>query len=335
MRTHTLVAIAILGASELARADAPPDATALFDQGIKDMQAGNTELACKELAASLQRYTDSGTKGALAECYTKLGKVASAWNLWRDLADTAPSADLRKDAAGNAYQLEARLSRFVIRLKAQPPRGLAVTVADSPVADPTLAVPLPVDPGAFTARASAPGYEDWSLELTASEGKTTIVEIPALTAKPEPKPAPLPATVPTNGTQVVSVGPSPTDVTATRHSRHLIGFSLGVAGLVGVALAGTFGGVASSQWSTAQADCGGHINACPMADVSKSTTEVSSAQSSALVATVSGTVGAAALAAGVIVYLTAPSAEHANLAHLRVVPTWSPSASGLALTGGW
>ena len=81
-----------------ARAEVPPEATALFDQGMKDMRAGNLEVACKELAASLAKYTDSGTKGALATCYGKLGKLASAWSLWKDLADTASPAD-RPDAA--------------------------------------------------------------------------------------------------------------------------------------------------------------------------------------------------------------------------------------------
>lgn len=164
----------------VAHAEAPPQATALFDQGIKDMRAGNTELACKELAASLAAYPDSGTKGALAECYTKLGKLASAWSLWRDLADTAPSRELRADAAARAKKLEPRMPKFQLRLAAPLAAQEVVTVAGHRVVDPTLPVALPLDPGPFTVAASAPGYATWTATFQAQEGDTTTVAIPAL-----------------------------------------------------------------------------------------------------------------------------------------------------------
>lgn len=175
------VLAALLACAPLAaRAEAPPEATALFDQGIKDMRAGNTELACKELAASLAAYPDSGTKGALAECDTKLGKLASAWSLWRDLADTAPTRELRADAAARARRLEPRMPRFRIELAAPLAAKETVTVAEHPVVDPTLPVALPLDPGPFTVTADAPGYTSWSQTFQADEGATTVVAIPAL-----------------------------------------------------------------------------------------------------------------------------------------------------------
>lgn len=188
-----LTAIAC-GLASTATADAPADAVALFDQGIRDMEAGNFEAACPKLAASLARYDDSGTKGALAECYTKIGKLASAWNLWRNLADTAPAEDLKADAAANAKQLEPRVPRYVIKVAASPPSDLTVTVGDKPVANPTLSVALPIDPGPFTVRATAEGREDWTQTYQAVEAQTTTVEIPALTAKAAP-PTPPPAVV--------------------------------------------------------------------------------------------------------------------------------------------
>jgi hypothetical protein len=175
-----LVLTAAIMASNNAGADAPADATALFDQGIKDMRAGKTEVACKELSASLARYPDSGTKGALAECYTKLGKVASAWTLWHELADTVDDPDLKADAAKNADLLAPRLPHFAIKFVAPPPSGLTISVGGNSVADPTLDVPLPIDPGPFSVRTAAAGYEDWTGTFVAAEGQTTTIEVPIL-----------------------------------------------------------------------------------------------------------------------------------------------------------
>src|SRR5262249_6920 len=113
--------LAIVLAANPAFADPKAEAIVLFDQGIKDMQAGNYDRACRELAASLAKYTDSGTKGALADCETHIGKLASAWQRWRDLADTAPTPDLRADAASRADKLAARLAHFVVKLRAGAP----------------------------------------------------------------------------------------------------------------------------------------------------------------------------------------------------------------------
>ena len=326
-----MFAVAMLVTPLVARADVPPEATALFDQGIKDLQAGNTAIACKELAASLAQYPDSGTKGALAECYTKIGKVVSAWNLWRDLADTAPSAEDKNDAAGNAYKLEARLPHFVIRLRGAPVAGLAVVVENNPVSDPTLAVPLPIDPGTFTVHASAPDYNDWTQAFQANEGKLTVVEIPALVAKPKPKP--VVSSMPTTGPATVIVRE---DSAATRHSRHVIGISLGLVGLVAAGVGTATGLSASSKWNKAKNDCQGNIDVCPQADLMQAQSDVNSARTSALVSTIGVGVGGAALLVGAIVFFSAPSAETSSTqARLQLAPSLDPRAPGFALSGRW
>lgn len=116
MRPARIVYVTALVSSQ-AHADRKADAVTLHDQGIADLNAGYIAKACKELAASNQLYPDSGTKGALAECLTADGKLASAWQLWRDLSDTAPSADLKADAEARALALELRLSRYVVHLR--------------------------------------------------------------------------------------------------------------------------------------------------------------------------------------------------------------------------
>src|SRR6185295_17695190 len=126
---------------------------ALFDDGIKNLKAGNYEKACKSLAASLALVPDSGTRGSLARCYSQLGKVASSWLLWRELADMAPSPDLRADAAAQARKLEPRLAKYVVKL-ARTTAGLAITFDGRPI-DPTLDVAAPLVAGKYHVEASA------------------------------------------------------------------------------------------------------------------------------------------------------------------------------------
>ncbi len=309
------IAIALLLVPALARADAPPEATALFDQGIKDLQAGNLDAACKELASSLARYSDSGTKGALATCYTRQGRIVSAWNLWRDLADTAP-ADLRADAAANAAQLEPRLPHFVLQAPAVP--GLVVTI-NGTVADPALGVPLPVDPGPVFASARAPAREPWSQTYQATEGKTLTIEVPPLAEVHAPAPV------------VTPVKPAVEPSTA-RHDRHVLAFAIGAAGL-GVAIGGIItGGVASSNWNAAKTSCGsGGIGSCQLTGLADARDDVSSARTWALISTIGIAAGGAALLGGAILYFTAPADETA----LHVTPALGPSSYGVALSGGW
>jgi hypothetical protein len=198
MPMRVLVAVgACLAFAASAHADPRVEATALFEQGVADLHAGRTEQACKELAASLAREDDSGTKGALATCDTQLGRVASAWQLWKDLADTAPTADLRADAKANAKQLEPRLPRYVVQLQGAAPAGLAVTLNGAP-ADPTLGVALPIDPGAVIAAATAPGRQPWTATYQAVEGQQLTISVPVLleVAQPQQPPPPPPQPAP-------------------------------------------------------------------------------------------------------------------------------------------
>ncbi len=321
---NRIIVVALLGTISVAQADTPADAIALFDQGIKDMQAGKYELACRELSASLVKYPDSGTKGALAECYTQIGKVASAWKLWKDLADTAP-LNLRAEAAANAAALEPRLPRYVLQLTAVTP-GITVTINSTNVADPTLAVPLPLDPGEVIATAYAPQYKSWQQRFEAREGATVTIEVPALEplpAAPEPKAAP--AAQPT-------VAPTAyVDNSSARTTRHVIGGATMLAGLAAVGVGAYFGANASSKWQSAQDRCGGSIDTCGPADIGPAQTDVDDARSAASKSTYSFIGGGVLVAVGAVVWFTAPSKE----SRVVVAPTVGPHSSGLALSGSF
>jgi hypothetical protein len=114
----------------------------------------------------------------------------------------------------------------------------------------------------------------------------------------------------------------------------VLGVSVLAAGAAVVIVGGVFGALAGSQWNQAKADCGGAIDMCPPTDLSRSQSEVNTARSSALVSTIGLAVGGAAVVAGALLYLSAPTAETAPTA-LRVVPSASSRGIGVALTRQW
>ena len=315
-------AIAVMFASTFASADTiPADAQALFDQGITDMQAGKLDVACKELAASLAKYSDSGTKGALASCYTKAGKIASAWVLWKELADTESDATRRANAAQHATDLGPKLPRYKVALTGTPPAGFTVTINAIPVADPTLPTALPIDPGPLAIVAKAPGFDDFTATLQATDGHTTDIEIPALHAKG--------AAGPVDGPRPVI----PDDpVAGKRHARHLYGAILVGVGAAGLAVGIVEGLGASSTFDEAKTICGGDINACPQPMVMASQLKVNDARNTATISTIAFGVGGAALVTGAILWFTAPAAESSRIA---VVPAIAPGSAGVVLSGRW
>ncbi len=315
-RRARVLALAMLCAPLVAHADVPPEATALFDQGIKDMRAGNLEVACKELAASLAKYADSGTKGALATCYGKLGKVVSAWSLWKDLADTASPAD-RADAAKRAKALEPRLPHYVVKL-AGVTAGLVVTVNGNPLADPTLPVPLPIDPGPLAVVARAPGRTDWSQTFQATEGATTAIEIPVLAA-------------PAVGEPVKPTFAVADHVGDARHRRHLIAIAVGVGGVAAMVAGGLFGSAGFSNFSQAKTDCGGDVDRCTPGGLAAAKSDVANARSDATLSTVAFSVGGILAATAAILWFTAPDAESG----VHVTPAVDSHAAGLVFSGRW
>jgi hypothetical protein len=325
IRATVAALVLAVGTSSVAYADAKAEAMALFEQGIKDMEAGKTDLACRELGASLTTYEDSGTKGALAECYTQLGRLASAWRLWKELSDTAPTEDLKSDAAANAAKLLPRLPRFKVTLGGPSIPGLVVTVEGSP-ADPTLEIELPIDPGPIAATATAPQYEAWTSTFTAFEGKVTTIEIPRLRPLVEPARPPPGASAP-------GPGPSREELLASRHRRHLIGAALGISGVAGVGVGVLMGSRASSSWSQAEDDCMQMLDPC-RGDLEAARKHADDARLAARISTGLFIVGGAALVSGAIYWFTAPSVE-AQARTVQLTPAVSSGSVGLVISGSW
>jgi hypothetical protein len=327
------------GAAPVA-ADPQAEAVALFDQGIKDLKAGRLEKACSELQASLALIKDSGTKGALARCQGRAGRVASAWLLWRELSDTAPSAELRADATAQAAKLERRLPRYTIKLAAPAP-GLTVQVNGRDVA---LDVPVavPIDPG--TVSVSAVGRDGerattrtWSHDYNAVEGETLAIEIPVLEPLPV-RTAPAEPVAPEVEAKVDVIdapelhGLPPPELVARRHRRHLVAITAGSVAFAGATLGSILGIQARSRYDNAKLLCGGDIGRCATDQLGRAQDRVDTARRSALYADISFGVAGVATAVALYAWLSAPSLEGRAV---TVAPSAGNGGTGIVLGGAF
>lgn len=308
-----LLALALIPA--VAHADAKSEAMLLFDQGKQEMKDGQYEKACNSFERSIATYSDSGTKGSLARCYEKLGRLASSWKLWRELADLAPSGDLRRDAAALAAKLEPKIGRYLIKLN-NPPPDLAVTINGQPTK--LTDVPVPIDAGGVIVRAYAAGRKDWSAELAATDGGVLTIDIPELAKvdvvvvkAPDPKPPPPP--------------PPPS------HTRKYVGLGLIGVGAGAVVAGGIFGLKAKNGFSDAEDLCGGDVDNCFADRVAEAQLEVDDARSAGTLSTILVIGGGAAIAGGIVLYIIAPKATEKR--QLAVRPLATPSTAGFVLSG--
>jgi hypothetical protein len=343
--SRTLVVVLLLLVAGVRVAAAQSDAKALaeqlFQQG-KDLSAkGDWAAACPKFEASLRYDPALGTRLNLATCYEKVGKLASAWALFKESVDLARKAsdDKRRDfASKRVAALEPRLPRLTITAPPSPPAGFVVTRGGETVDAALFGSAVYVDPGEHEIVASAPGHEPYTTKIVVEEWKQADVVIPALTpSKPEPDTDTDTDTglttdhaKPDDSTDVVvDTGPAPSK------ARRTIGLvTLGV----GVAATGAglyFGLGARSTYDDAKAACGGDLGCDSQADLDRSQGLVDDARSKATIATVLTGVGVAAVATGAILWLTAPSGDARPQSALRITPVLAGNHAELVLGGSF
>jgi hypothetical protein len=302
----------------------------LFNQARDLSKAGKWAEACPKFEASLRYDPALGTRLNLAMCYERVDKLASAWSLYResiDLAKKAGDTKRRDYAQAQAAAIEPRLAKLTISAPAKPPAGLAV-MRDGTQIDPgALGIALYIDAGKHEITASAPGFEAFAQTITVVDGKSETLVIPALTPRPE---SPAVTDRPKSDLEhQVEPGES---AAARSRTRKYVALGLGGGGVAAVGVGLVFGAKASSKYSDAKALCDPDF-ACNSASYPEARQRFHDAQSNATTSTVLVIVGGAAIAAGVVVYLTAPRAPERATA--RIVPVVHDGGVGLAITKGF
>ena len=301
-RTSIALFCATLSASvheRSARADATladkAAAQTLFDEGRKLMAAGKLTEACPKLAESQKLDPGVGTQFHLADCYERTGQTASAWAGFLDAASAARSmgqADREKVAKERAAALAPRLSKLTITSSVVSLAGLEIKRDGAAVGRALWGTAVPVDPGSHMIEATAPGKKAWrSTVKVEGDNASVIVAVPALEDAP----------VETQATP--SLGAS-TDLPPEGKTRRTIALVVGGVGVVGLGIGTAFALQAKAKYDDSLPSCPTDKNICSAQGVSLR----DDARTAGNVATVAIGAGAAALVAGAILFLTAPSA---------------------------
>jgi hypothetical protein len=303
----------------------------LFSQARDLAKAGRWADACPKFEASLRYEPALGTRLNLATCYEHVGKIASAWSLYHDSIELARRAgDLKRldYAEKQAAALEPRLPQLTVHVPGRPPAGLVVRRDDTPLDPATFGAVLNVDPGTHRIVAAAPGFEPFAQTVTLAESKTVTLAIPDL--KPVAGPVPVPAT-PRSEQQTMATEPAA--VIAPSPTRRYVALGIGAGGVVASGVGLVFGAKARSTYGDAQALCGASLR-CSPTDYDRGNHLIGDARSSAAISTVLVVAGGAAIAAGVVLWLTAPALPH-EVATVRIVPVADDRSAGLAVIGGF
>jgi hypothetical protein len=315
LRAPLLAACACLWIASGARAQAPTSnkiaAEALFDRGLTLMQQGKYAEACPQLEQSQELESGIGTMLYLAECYERLGRVASAWALFREASSSARAEGQSERAqvgATRAAALEPRLPKLTVRVDAvaRVPE-LEIARNGQTLASSLYGLEVPVDPGEHQIDARAPGKHPWSKRVAVTEGLATVVEVPALEDAPASTAAPV---QPAGGAARAGFTDSDADASSGPTQR-LAGIVVGAAGVVAIAVGAVFGGVALSKKGDADERCEGAGTGSECADA-RGVALNDEAQDAATLSNIFFIGGAALAVTGVVLYVTAPSDDEAS-----------------------
>ncbi len=171
------LAVAMVATSAIS-ASADPTRTAddTFQRGRALMAEKRYAEACSEFEQSQRLDPQPGTLFNLADCEAQLGKLATAWARYRELARNDANSERRAESAHLAAELAPRVPKLVIALTTRP-AGTHVAI-DGVESTNLIGAEIPVDLGDHAIVATAPGFHE--AHETASvtvEGKVTRIGV--------------------------------------------------------------------------------------------------------------------------------------------------------------
>ncbi|MBP9204533.1 MAG: hypothetical protein KBG28_11240 [Kofleriaceae bacterium] len=289
----------------------------LFLEGRALLEAGDAAGACAKFEDSRRKNPRAvGTLLNLGLCNERAGKVATALVMYQQAFDHASAAGLpgqTQAARDKIAELTPLVPSLTFTWQGTPLPGTRLLVDDT-VVEVGRTAPYLVDPGKHAIVVTAPGRLPFEREVDAGAGQASAIEIPQLE---EPKTR-----------TVVQVE----RVSQTRSTVGKILTGSGAALLVGSGvLAYTAKSLYDQQFEGATPACvarDGAANLCTPDGKSA----IDRSRTRANIATITGAVGLAAVATGVVLWWTAPK-ERSNRTALAA---WVGSdGAGVTLSGGF
>jgi hypothetical protein len=331
-------AMALGALTSPARADVSAEnraaAQVLFDQGKEYAKNNKFAEACPKFEESQRLDPRISTQFKLADCFEHIGKTASAWANFLDVAGAtkaAGQADREQVARDRAAAIEKKLSRLTIHVDAASTAGLKVLRDGSEVGHALWDTAVPIDPGQHKLVASAPGKLSWEGSFTVGAPSASVtMTVPPLADAPVVM-TPNPSLHPEPGGQINPGTALPMDRPADGGSsgttQRIVGGVVGGVGLAGIAVGTVFGLQAKSKLDESQQFCRSKL-LCSAQGISLN----NDAKSAATLSTVGFIAGGAALVTGVVLFFTAPSRPAPTA---TLTPLLGPQTAGLGATGVW
>ncbi|WP_437910639.1 hypothetical protein WME95_23215 [Sorangium sp. So ce327] len=300
------LAAAIAG-GRAARAEDKAGAVALFREAGALVDAGQASRACPKYEESLRLYDSVNTRYFLADCYERIGKMASAWAHFLEVAARVhASGDRVKEAKARerAAAVQPKVSRLSVVVEAASTPGLEVKRDGTPVGPGQWGVPMPVDAGIHVVQASAPGKRAWTAQVEVKPGGVTSTLV----------------------VRALEDDPAASDAGGAGggwDGRRTIALVTAGAGVVAVGVGAGLGFAAKSRFDESRPFCNG--DRCDQRGMDIRGGAVARAN----VATVVFGVGLAAIAGGGVLWLTAKSSTQG--ASLAI----SPAVGGALVQGSF
>lgn len=309
-------------------------AEALFQAAAELLAQARHLEACEKFEASYSLDPTLGTRLRLADCYDRIGRSASAWALFVEVASVsrAQGQTAREQIAQvRIRDLESRLSRLTIETEASDALdSFLVTLNGTKIPKALWEVPIPVDPGTQLVEVTAPGYRPWSARIEVPRGPSErSLSVPALERLPASPSAPLMAP----WSSQPALRPSAAKPLAEERSLLWAGLVSGAAGLIGLGVGGVFAYRAYDLNQDSLEQCSSaDANACTALGKERR----DDAQAAANVATAATIAGGTVLALGVtLLVLPSLSRKHETGAAIRLRGSAGVGLTQLKLEGGF
>jgi hypothetical protein len=322
--TALMVGLACALAGGEARADAAA-AERLFREAKSLMSQKRYTEACPKLAESQKADPSGGTILHLALCHKEEGRIATAYKELQEavlFARRDQREDREKAATALIAELEPKLSKLTIAVMPEVMRlpGIEIKRDGTPVPASEWGSALTVDPGPHTVTAWAPGRKPLqkSVDLR-GDAATASVVISALEVDP-----PGQALGARSDGAATQAGTASGGGFGTQKKLALVA---GGVGLAAIGVGSVFGVQAASAKSDSDAHCDGNV--CDDEGFRLREDGIVSGN----VATALFIGGGAAVAGGVVLFLTAPSAKRAKTE--AYAPSIVVSPFGASVTGRW
>lgn len=299
-----------VAAQDIAKADA------LYQEGIKKLQAGQYSEACQLLQESLELDLAAGTKFALADCRAFSGEIATAVGHYeaylKMVEEMSPEKQAKQAKAGRVERAKAQLKALrpevpmvTFEVTGKLPAGTRVEHDGKELNVDSLRTPMAVDPGEHWVRVFVPDKEARETRYSIAKGQSRAVQLEV----PVHEPA-----VNISGDSLEK-GSVERKTSGMRMGAYIVG---GI-GLAGIGVGAAFGGMVLSGSKDLLARCPKEEGTGKLICRSDADGDaLKRSQTHGMVSTVGFAVGGAALATGVVLWLMEPNAEEKKAGKIRL-----------------